>query len=306
MSEPSSDKTQPTVEQAQANGRSETVDNDRLKIKDDKGRIVTPKDLQTASLCDLEVSLDGKELSGTSAECEQNSIHEQLGEMFKSRLNGRFIQLPGPASTTIGGYSAYAPGRQPSMILICGGDESPNTVRFSPDKTWLVERSSKKVQAGPSMQWPRKEPTLTELDDGRILICGGHSGEDNLSLTGELEIYDPSKQTISGAGKMITARDKPALTVLNDGKVLIVGGEQPVAYESTIVPATVAQPVTAELYDPQTKTCRSLGSLFAPPHVCWVAPLGQSKALIAGYRNLVFSGNGQIGETVIINATLPP
>ena len=296
----------PTTEQAQANARAETVEDDRLKVKDSQGHSLTAKDLQTASNCDVEVTLDGKALSGQSAECEQNSLHEQLGEMFKSRLNGRFIQLPLDGGVNLGSYSAMALARTPNKIFICGGDESPNHVRFSPTKTWLVERGSKKIQPGPEMHWPRKEPTLTDLDKGRILICGGHSGDDNLTITAELEIFDPTTGLISSAGKMTRARDKPALAVLDNGKVLIVGGEQPVDYESTVVPATVAQPVTAELYDPETQKSRTLGPLFAPPHVCWVAPVGQSSALVAGYRHLVFSGNGMVGQSVIIDTALPP
>ena len=61
--------------------------------------------------------------------------------------------------------------------------------------------------------------------------------------------------TFVPTGSMATARGVHTATLLNDGKVLIAGGEQDAA---TVFLAS------AELYDPTTRTFTSTGSLNSP------------------------------------------
>jgi hypothetical protein len=72
------------------------------------------------------------------------------------------------------------------------------------------------------------------LQDGKILVCGGTDGT-NRAFT---NIYNPTTNTWSAASNMGTARSKHTATVLNNGRVLVTGGNAGIAtcetYDSTL------------------------------------------------------------------------
>jgi hypothetical protein len=82
--------------------------------------------------------------------------------------------------------------------------------------------------------------TLLKLSDpgaanyGKVLILG--SGDSSA------ELYTPTTSTFAATGSLNHARTSPTATLLNTGKVLIVGG------------STTANDTTAELYDPASGT----------------------------------------------------
>jgi hypothetical protein len=73
-----------------------------------------------------------------------------------------------------------------------------------------------------SGRWLR---TATPLRDGRVFIAGGYLQDavhwDVLSAT---ELYDPGIGKFAPAGSMGEGRSGHTATLLNDGRVLIVGG----------------------------------------------------------------------------------
>lgn len=120
------------------------------------------------------------------------------------------------------------------------------------------------------MQAPRAAHTATALPDGRILVVGGFSEEEE-SPNGN-EIYDPDKGSFVPFASLITPRHSHTATRLPDGKVLIAGGYG----EGT---ATLA---AAELFDPATDTFVRTGP-FAAARANHVAVLlRDGKVLIAG------------------------
>ena len=72
----------------------------------------------------------------------------------------------------------------------------------------------------------RQQQTATLLPDGRVFIAGGYwSDGQKWRVLSSTEMYDPATRTFSPIGSMGAARDGHTTTLLDDGRVLIVGGE---------------------------------------------------------------------------------
>ncbi len=124
------------------------------------------------------------------------------------------------------------------------------------------------------MEETRKFHTATLLKDGRVLIVGGeHSGTETL-LVGRNLIYDPSTGAYSEAGHLQFDRTNHKAVLLQDGRVLIVGGTEADLRTSV---------QTAEIYDPETNT-------FSPAGVSTIDP-GAALLLPSGRVFMIHTGN---------------
>lgn len=86
----------------------------------------------------------------------------------------------------------------------------PATGRFSPTGSLTVARESH---------------VAIRLQDGRVLIAGGHNGvRRNLTLLASAETYEPATGVFSAANDMRVRRHKHDGVLLPDGRVLITGG----------------------------------------------------------------------------------
>jgi hypothetical protein len=104
------------------------------------------------------------------------------------------------------------------------------------------------------------------LTSGKVLIvCGG--------LNGAL-LYDPSTELFSptGGNMVITERGSCAIAILQNGKVLIVGGSDSNSNASS----------GAEIYDPTTDTFMATGSMSISRSGPTATLLSNGKVLIAG------------------------
>ena len=122
----------------------------------------------------------------------------------------------------------------------------------------------------------RRLHTATLLKDGRVLVVGGLRGGLEDGLVGRNVIYDPSSRDVSEAGKLQVDRINHKAVLLQDGRVLIVGG--------TAGKGPFVQ--TAEMYDPETNT-------FSQAGVSTVDPLS-ALLLPSGAVLLLHSHNGDI------------
>ena len=70
--------------------------------------------------------------------------------------------------------------------------------------------------------------TATLLSDGRVLLVGGFEWDPaamSRPVTDAVQIYDPATGTFTLAGRMPTPRIGHAAVLLEDGDVLVMGGE---------------------------------------------------------------------------------
>lgn len=88
---------------------------------------------------------------------------------------------------------------------------------------------------------PRLSPSITLLKDETVLITGGTSG---WKVLDSAEIYDPKTHKSHYVGKLNIRRSHHKAILLDDGRVLIVGGMTPGIYTNL---------KQAEIYDPKTK-----------------------------------------------------
>ena len=105
-------------------------------------------------------------------------------------------------------------------VLIAGGDGYPK----SPSSAELYDPRTGRFAATGNMTTPRSRHTAALLPDGRVLIAGGITGDGFQTAVVSAEIYDPRTGTFRATGETATARFYATATLLNDGKVLFVGG----------------------------------------------------------------------------------
>ena len=146
-----------------------------------------------------------------------------------------------------------------------------NTAELYDPSTQLFSRTTMDMTAA------RSSHTATLLNDGTVLLAGGFGANGHEATA---EIYDPSRDTFTAIGPMITARYGHTATLLNNGKVLLAGGDSS---------------GTAELYDPSTRTFSATGhmidnGLFA------VTRIFHTATLLPDGRVLIVGGwNGAVG-----------
>jgi hypothetical protein len=138
-------------------------------------------------------------------------------------------------------------------ILIAGGaDINGNALKAAE----LFDPSRGTFKVTGKMNFARAHATASVLSGGKILIAGGtESGNRGLSLN-TAEIYDPTTGTFAlttaafpGTGTNMTDfRTNHTATTLNDGTILIAGGED----DTGPAHAQHAGLGTAEIYDPST------------------------------------------------------
>lgn len=92
----------------------------------------------------------------------------------------------------------------------------------------------------------RLDASVVALQDGTLVAAGGVSPGDCVPLT-SVERYDPGREAWVPAASMTTGRHRPLATVLQDGRVLVLGGDPPGSH-------------SAELYNPVTDEWIATGS----------------------------------------------
>ena len=177
---------------------------------------------------------------------------------------GRGMTLFAAAALVVGGALAGSgllrlptvvpPVPAPSFAVVA--TTSPDATSPGPSEPAAPSADPKPV-AGPGGVWirtetmgtPRYDPTAVRLQDGRVLVAGGLSGEVGYQQKlMSAELYDPDTGTWSATGSI----SKPfgnAATLLRDGKVLV------------LVDDVEGNPRGAEVYDPAKGTWTATGPM---------------------------------------------
>ncbi|WP_437480304.1 kelch repeat-containing protein [Sorangium sp. So ce1014] len=162
-----------------------------------------------------------------------------------------------------------------SKVLITGGfrHDGLTTGYLASAELYDLDAETWKLVAPMAMAHPHG--AAVRLQDGRVLVTGGWNddGDDDPELTAEL--YNPTTNTWTSAPDMPVDRTLHTMTLLGNGKVLVVGAFDYVAWEET-----------AALYTPTTNTWSSVGptgiDLVRNNHTATL--LQNGKVLVAGGR----------------------
>jgi hypothetical protein len=165
-------------------------------------------------------------------------------------------------------------------FLVTGGGTPPyfypvNTAEILDPETRLFSLS------GDTMSDPRWSHTQTTLADGKILVIGGRNFQSpaipGARVLDSADIYDPATDTFTPTGNMVVPRRSHKAVLLDDGRVLVVGGGDSVSTAATM-------PLdTAEIYDPDLGTFRLLDStMTVPRQYLSTVKLPDGKVLIIG------------------------
>lgn len=133
-----------------------------------------------------------------------------------------------------------------------------------------------------SMITPRSGHTATRLGDGQVLIAGGGDPEGSSEPLSAAELFDPTTGSFVATGSLNLPRFAHATALLEDGRVLIVGGTPGTMVGSRTGPG-MAEYDHVEIYDPGTGTFSLVDSPMSQPRIApTVVTLLDGRVLVLG------------------------
>jgi WD40 repeat protein len=184
---------------------------------------------------------------------------------------GQFVPTGSPIHVRNGHTATLL---QDGHVLLVGGTGTGAYNDTTPASAELYDPKTGKFILGGSMTTRRwSGHTATLLKDGRVLIEGGNASSVQEVPLASAELYDPKTGRFSTTGSMAVGRDTQSATLLLDGRVLVVGGDDH----------------TAELYDPRTGKFSKTGSTI-------VARDDHTATLLQDGRVLFAGGQYQVSE----------
>jgi hypothetical protein len=133
----------------------------------------------------------------------------------------------------------------------------------------------------------RDGPTATRLKNGKVLVAGGKVATGLVATrTSSAELYDPATGKFTVTGSMTDARWGHTATLLNDGRVLVVGGADMSDGFNNLK--------SAELYDPATGKFTVTGSMAVGRANHTATLLKDGRVLIAGGTNSIGLDSAEI------------
>ena len=161
-------------------------------------------------------------------------------------------------------------------VLVMGGTSDCNTVFCSQTATAeLFDPATESFTSTGSMLSARTGFSATLLQDGRILVAGGFSrfcrGSLSSCYLSSAELFDPASGTFSSTGSMTMPRSNATATELNNGMVLIAGGQDNSGPLSTL-----------ELFDPAKGIFTLAGNMLTPRRLHSAVALSNGDVLLAG------------------------
>jgi hypothetical protein len=159
---------------------------------------------------------------------------------------------------------------QDGKVLVAGGGDA---------SAELFDPATEKFSPIGSMSTARYGATATLLASGKVLITGGFgSGLSKLAALDTAEVYDPQSEAFTPTGSMAVARIQHTATLLNDARVLIVGGTEGGGEGE-------AATTTAELYDPSSGIFTLTGSTASERTDHTATLLASGEVLVVGGWN---------------------
>jgi hypothetical protein len=196
---------------------------------------------------------------------------------------GIFTLLPNSLNTARVGHSATLLSN--GQVLIVGGYDP--TTGLIADAELYDPTAQVFIDLG-NTNSPRFHHTATLLQNGQVLIAGGETDPTPTGSLNTAEIFNPATWTFTALSvNMTSAREGHTATLLNNGQVLLTGGDPPGA-------GTVN---TAEIYDPASKTFTALSSTMTTFRMYHDAVLlNGGKVLLSG------GGSDSGGSSTVLNS----
>jgi hypothetical protein len=188
----------------------------------------------------------------------------------------------GHTATLLPNGSVLLAGGFVNSVWDYGGSASSNGAN-------LYDSSTGAFSGTGNMTANRGDHTATLLANGKVLIAGGADQDPTGTGLATVELYDPSTGTFTLTGSMAVGRFLHTATLLQNGKVLIVGG----ALTSTSDPVA-----TAEVYDPATGTFTMTGAMATVREQHTATLLADGRVLIVGGTTSTSTGDLQPTATV--------
>ena len=161
---------------------------------------------------------------------------------------------------------------QNGKVIVAGGEYYPFTTTMRGSAEIYDSATAIWTQTG-SMNDKRSKHTATLLQDGRVLVAGGHNSPSPLiySTHATAEIYDPETGKWTKTGSLAYDRFCHTATLLQDGRVLVAGGKDQISTGGT-----------AEIYDPKTGKWTQAGSLNHKRYLHTATLLQDGRVLVVG------------------------
>ena len=228
--------------------------------------------LITAEIFDPETGTSSPTGSMTVSRYADNGILLPDGRVLIMPRYGHIpIEMYNPDS---GIFDALADVPYNATILTATLLQSGRVFVTSVEHTGVFDLDARAFTSIFAMDDRRRLQTATLLKDGRVLIVGGIRGGIEDGLVGRNLIYDPVSKSFSEAGDLQFDRTNHKAVLLQDRRVLIVGGTEADLRTSV---------QTAEIYDPETNT-------FSPAGVSTIDP-GAALLLPSGRVFMIHTGN---------------
>ncbi len=181
--------------------------------------------------------------------------------------SGSFTSL-GPMAEDHG-FAPTATLLSDGRVLIVGGSTSPSAAELYDPVSGQFTATGSTIQMHGSLS------TATLLNDGRVLVVGGPETTGVFTesdVNAGAELFNPQTGTFTKAGAMFANRLGHTATLLQDGRVLIAGGES----------TTYTNFNSAEIFDPSSGTFSTTGPMQEARDQHYAVLLSNGKVLLGG------------------------
>jgi galactose oxidase-like protein/Kelch motif protein len=175
--------------------------------------------------------------------------------------------------------NAHAVLVEAGEILVVGDDNVCAPASAGSDDVEVGDPLAKRWRRADPLPKPHDRLGLVALPDGRALLAGGLTGEqDGPSSFSSTYLFDPATRSWSRSGLLHTARSEQAMAVLPDGRVLVAGG----MYIDRRNQADPRILTSSELWDPATGRWSATGDLMRTRFEAQATTLTDGRVLIVG------------------------